>query len=330
MGFFYSVYGLHVSSNLPLPGLVPSPGTVVAETRISLGDMPPAMRESLADSPQVRYVDSESVANGEPVLRVWKLAGGAFFRFRYWDGPEFIVDRAGAGIWATWPSSASVSDTAIYLLGPILGFVLRLRGVNCLHASAVAFSGRAVAMLGPPGAGKSTIAAAFAARGFPVLSDDIVALEDQGDAFLVQPGYPRVNLWPDSVRALYGAPDKLPRIPANWGKHFLDLTKDGYRFQQVPLPLAAIYILGDGTSAPGPPVMEAVPGRDGLMAFVSNAYVNYLLDGAMRAGEFDLAGRIVSRIPVRRVCARRDPASLCRIPDAILGDLERLKLPTCP
>jgi hypothetical protein len=213
------------------------------------------------------------------------------------------------------------------LLGPILGFVLRLRGVNSLHASAVAFAEQAVAMLGPPEAGKSTIAAAFAVRGCPVLSDDLVAVKDQGDAFLVQPGYPRLNLWPDSVRALYGVADKLPQITAGW-KRFLDLTQDGYRFQRVPLPLAAIYLLGENALAPGPPTVEAVSGRAGLMAVVSNTYVNYLLDSGMRAREFELAGRVVSRIPVRRVCARRDPPSRSRIPDAILADLERLGLPT--
>jgi len=274
-------------------------------------------------------VDTVLAAGREPALKVWKLAGGAFFRFLYFDGTEFIVDQAGASVWATWPSSATLADTTTYLLGPILGFVLRLRGVHCLHASAVAFADQAVALLGPAEAGKSTIAAVFAARGCPVFSDDLVALEDQGDTFLVQPGYPRLNLWPDSVRALYGVPDKLPQITAGWEKRFLDLTQDGYRFQQVPLPLVAIYLLGENLSAPGPPAVEAVRGRAGLVAVVSNTYVNYLLDGSMRAREFELAGRMVSRIPVRRICARRDSASLSRIPDAILADLERLELPTC-
>ncbi len=35
------------------------------------------------------------------------------------------------------------------LLGLILGFVLRLRGVTCLHASAIAVRDRAIALLGP-------------------------------------------------------------------------------------------------------------------------------------------------------------------------------------
>src|SRR5207244_6105024 len=113
----------------------------------------------------------------------------------------------------------------------------------CLHASAVAVADRAIALVGLPGAGKSTAAAAFACAGYPVISDDVVALEDHGERFLVQPGYPRVNLWPDSVRRLFGSEDALPRITPTWEKRYLPLGQKGHPFASKPLPLAAVYIL---------------------------------------------------------------------------------------
>jgi dephospho-CoA kinase len=58
-----------------------------------------------------------------------------------------------------------------------------LRGVVCLHASAVAIGDEAIALLGPAGSGKSTTAAAFAERGYSVLAEDVVTLDDRGDHF---------------------------------------------------------------------------------------------------------------------------------------------------
>ena len=103
---------------------------------------------------------------------------------------------------------------------------------SCLHASAVAIEGRAVAIVGPSGAGKSSTAAAFARLGYPVLSDDIVALTGDGQRFHVQPAYPRVRLWPSAVTSLFGSRDALPRIVPDWEKRYLPLI-DGYPFLRI-------------------------------------------------------------------------------------------------
>ena len=120
-------------------------------------------------------------------------------------------------------------DTATYLLGPVLGFVLRLRGIACLHASAISIDGRTVLLLGPAGSGKSTTAAAFACKGCRVLSEDVCALHCTPDGIFVQPGYPRLRL-PNSVGMLFGAQDALPLLTPNWNKRFLDLANGDSMF----------------------------------------------------------------------------------------------------
>jgi hypothetical protein len=231
-----------------------------------------------------------------------------------------VVDRRGSGIWATWPATATLEDTATYILGPVLGFVLRLRGVLCLHASAVAVEDRAIALLGPPGAGKSTTAAVLSSLGHAVLAEDVVALADVDGTFLVQPGYPRVNLWPESVAAIFDSADALPLIAPPWQKRYLDLSAASDRFQPVPLPLAAVYILGERQRPPARPRIERLTAAEGLVALAANTCANHLLDQGMRAVEFDALTRLVGAVPVCRVLPVDDLAGLQSLCEAVRED----------
>src|SRR5262249_29214347 len=147
---------------------------------------------------ETTYITDYGDDCGKPALIFSKLHGGRFYRFSYADKTEFVVDQTGREIWTTWPAPLTLEDNATYLLGPVMRFVLLLRGMVCLHASSVVIDGKAFALLGPAGAGKSTTAAAFAERGFSILAEDVVTLDDRGDSFYVRPAYPCIRLWPAS------------------------------------------------------------------------------------------------------------------------------------
>jgi hypothetical protein len=317
----YSVFGLSVTSDLPVPGLELRGGSVGVDVHLWFRQWPSWLHD-LQASKTPFYARPDSDGTGVPSLRVETLGDGGYLRFCYCDGTQFLLDRGGTNVWARWPEPLTVEDTATYLLGPILGFLLRLRGITCLHASAVATGGRAFALAGPPRAGKSTTAAAFARRGLPVLSDDVVALDETGGCLRAQPGNPRIRLWPESVWALYGAPDALPLLTPNWNKRYLDLGENGSPFQEVPLPLAAIYLLGERSPDKRAPFVEALPAPAALMALVAETYTNYLLDREMRAREFEVLGRLVNRIPVRKVTPHADPAALGKLCDVLLEDFQ--------
>lgn len=252
------------------------------------------------------------------------LPDGSYVGFFYDDGARFAVDGHGREVWADWPENYSLEDACTYLVGPVLGFVLRLRGTVCLHASGVAVDGRAIALVGLPGAGKSTTAAAFACCGFPVLSDDVVALTDLATQFLVQPGYPRINLWPDSVRKLFQSEDALPRITPTWDKRYMPLGESGHHFASSPLPLGAIYLLEGRDPALTAPVLEEVSSKEALIALVCNTYVNYLLDEDMRRTEFEVLSRVVSGVPIRRVRPPAEPSTIYKLCEAIADDARRV------
>jgi hypothetical protein len=317
------VYGLSIRSNVQIPSLpaLNLDGKNQSDVGVWLKDRSRAVPCSL-DSSEIFYTSQHKNKHGDPVVRVGLLDEN-YFIFFYSGNLRFAVARDGHEVLGDWPDDYSLEDAATYLVGPILGFVLRLRGVIPLHASAVVIEGRAIAFLGGARAGKSTTAAAFAKLGYPVLSEDVLALLEQQDSFWVQPGYPRINLWPASVKALYGDEDALPVVTPAWGKRFFALDQRDAIFQREPLPLAAIYLLGLRGATSPVPVIEPLQGTIGLMNLVENTYVNYILDSAMRSHEFDVLGRLVCRVPVLSVYPSADPAHLPALCQGIAEDVRR-------
>jgi hypothetical protein len=315
------MYGLTVEANYPIFGLDPCTlPAAVPDLRIQLGVLPGCLEPFEAGQAPPWYISSLKADSGVPVLRIWGVSGGRLHRLLYADGTEFVIDSNGTRIWGWWPDTLSLEGTATYLLGPVMGLVLLLRGIVCLHASAIAVEGRAIAIAGPAEAGKSTTAAVFAGLGYPVLSDDVVTLDEHAGIFVVHPAYPLIRLWPESVEALYGSVDALPRLTPSWDKCYLDLTRDGYRFERGSLPLAAIYVLDERSTEPAAPRIEELPGRAALMSLVANTYATRLMDSGMRAHEFDLLSRVVASTPVRRVVPHAEVTNLPRLCDLILED----------
>jgi hypothetical protein len=334
---FYRIYGLNLTANIALPGpmVLEALASGLPVVNVVLGELPSWLKVAPLDSgmppnwyPTRQQPDEARKTTVSP-LRVWKIAAPTarqeeYFYCLYDDETTFVVDRLGTQIWATWPEDLTLEDTATYLLGPILGFVLRLRGTVCLHASAIAIDDRVVVLVGSAGAGKSTTAAAFAQRGYPILSDDVVPLLDRGDTFLVQSAYPRIRLWDNSVSALYGNIEALPRlVPTHptWDKRYLDLNDPGYQFQSAPLPLAAIYYLNERGSDPALPQIEPMTTQERLITLVTNTYTNYLLDKSLRSQEFKILSRLVGQTPISAITPARQIAKLPQLLDLILADL---------
>lgn len=312
----YSIFGLQLHSNLPIPGLtIADEITAKSPVKVDL-NVSPYARDEIPRAPETLSFESAALdTSGEPALRIWDVAGRAFLRVAYSDGVQFWLNRGGNKIWGLWPEELSIEDASTYLLGPVLGLLLRLRGVTTLHASAVAIGGYAVAFVGSAGAGKSTTAAALARLGHSVVSDDIVALSEADGSFRVMPAYPYLSLWPESVQMLYGSPDALPRFVGSWDKRYLADGTGGVKFEKSALLLGGIYLLGERGADPAPRV-EAVSGQQALILLVANTYATNTLDSDMRAMEFAFLGRLVSTVPTRKVYAHEDPTridDLCRL-----------------
>ena len=164
-------------------------------------------------------------------------------------------------VWAVWPAASSLEDVATYLLGPVLGLLLRLRGVPCLHASAVAFGDSAVAFAGSEGAGKSTTAAALASRGHAV--DFRRHRRARGTRrFVLRASGVSVSFAVAGVRehAVRSGQDSFRVFPPITTSGNLLLAENRLRFQEQPLPLGAVFLLGERSADPAAPFARDAAG----------------------------------------------------------------------
>jgi hypothetical protein len=327
--FVYTVFGLILRCNTPIPGLIPLESFPdPADASILLGESPKTKNKNLDGAEELVYKSSYTDASNNPSLQIWNSADRAFLHLVYYDGIEFWLERKGKAVWSVWPDRTTLDDVVSYLLGPVLGLLLRLRGVTCLHASAVALEDCSLVFVGSEGAGKSTTAAAFARQGFGVISDDVAALAENAESFQVLPAYPHLCLWPDSVKMLYGSTEALPRLIPEWDKRRLALGKNGTRFEGRPLRLGAVYLLGE-RRADSAPSLEAVKPQDALLSLVADSFANKILDREQRAREFEVLGELVSTIPVRRIYPSNDPARLDDLCRFIRDDFVSLRFLPC-
>ena len=320
MSSSFSIYGLRVRANRCIPGLSAAPDTDPPDVEVHFGD---SSAHSKTGSEAVRLqFDS---GDGEPRLpssvRVWRYEESGAYHFVYRDGVEFMIDGSGGKISAACSGSATLEDAVSYLVGVIMGFVLRLKGRAALHASVVEVEGRAVVLLGDAGSGKSTTAAAFALLGHGVLADDVCAPVEHAGQFWIEPAYPGIRLWPDAVNALFGAHDALPRISPAWDKRLLELSSGAYQFHADRLPVGAFYLL-----MPASGIEEAMPvkrmrGSELMMKLVEMSYPHYLLDKGMKANQFAFLSRLAAAAPGASLTIREELSCVSDICRTIVDDV---------
>jgi len=96
--------------------------------------------------------------------------------------------RAEEGVIDFFPArNADPMQVEHQLLNAVLPIYAGLRGLVCLHASAVVEEGRATVFAGPSGSGKSTSAWKAVRRGGGLLGDDAVSLRRRDQGWLAHP-----------------------------------------------------------------------------------------------------------------------------------------------
>lgn len=282
----YTLYGLQVASALECPELRPgqtnAPDVTIRYGPVSADPNPSGRVVARTDGADAYLLDIPDVA-----------------RFRIVSGCEIVIDR-----------DAQAEDAAVrlFLLGSACGALLHQRGITPLHGSAVGVDrcggGGAILFCGPQGHGKSTLAAAFAARGHPLLSDDVCALTLDAGGVWLHPAFPRLNLLPDAAQQLAVDVGDSADVQPFTGKHLVPVA----HFASQSTRLLAVYELH-------PAPVEAVhlrplAGYEQLTSLMGNTYrVQFVREMGHAARHFAALQRIARHVRVVRV-ERPDAAYL--------------------
>jgi hypothetical protein len=308
MRFAHGAAGLTLVADRQLHGLPSAPSSSSPDILAWTDRRPTWARDDGIRVYTADYTDER----GTPMLVVTRASEG--YCFRYVDETWFWIDRHGAEIWMTWRTT--FEDACTYLVGPVLGFALRLRGELAIHATAVQVGADALAIVGPHGAGKSTTAAAFARRGFPVLTDDILRVTQDEGGVWAHPFGGIIRLWPDSESLVYGASGKLPRITASWDKRALAIGAEGALAAERPVALGAIAFLMPRDDVQ--PRVTALRPAAAVVRLAANSTAGHLLDSPARAQEFLRIASIAATVPSADVSPGAGARSLDLFVDHLL------------
>ncbi len=235
----YAIYGGCLASDIPFPQLrLCACPTADWTLRVA------PRRPELADAEFVGEHEVDSTV----WLRVSRSRDG--FRLHYSDTGTFDVHAAGREIvWSPEPG-ARLDDVRDCVIGRVFATALHAAGLLCLHGSAVALHGAAVAFLAPPFHGKSTLALALTRGGAKLVTDDTVVV-DPGSLPAIWPGVHSIRLFSDSAGQWQRGERPSEQGTASFATkhHITDLLED--QLEQRHVPLEALYLLSPQSRLPG-------------------------------------------------------------------------------
>jgi hypothetical protein len=181
-----AAYGLRLASDRVWPGLHSAVG---AGPRVVIEEASEAaVRGRLSASP----IPGRTLATGDgPVA----LVSGAAEDLLLDGGPVGVFHLGADGTHLAYASEDPQRPAFVrMLLDTALGTAALRCGLDALHASAFTVDGRLVAIAGPTGAGKTSVAIAALRRGAALFTDDLLFLTADRDTVLGQPGPALLNV----------------------------------------------------------------------------------------------------------------------------------------
>lgn len=213
----YTAYGLCIDSEIPLPELQSSD----------------AAPDVYVETGTVSEIPDEPIEDG----KLYRLANGHYLKV---EGVGQLFAARGRKLVVNPTNNANPVLFRHFVLGDGFRALLYQRGYVVLHASATCVNGRTVAFVGDSGQGKSTTVAAFYAAGYPVLTDDVAAIEPKTGS--LQPAFPRVKLDRQAAKAV-GADFERPDGDEPFRQYYVAPRA----FDAEPISLGAVYVLAEGS-----------------------------------------------------------------------------------
>lgn len=282
-------------------------------------------------------VFSWELESGATWLQVTRTASDFYLSFPgYVDvlvscGGERVLFHRGPGI--PWPTIEHL------LVDQVIPRVLSLSGEFVLHSSAVVSRGGALVFTGKTGQGKSTLAAAFALRGCPLLTDDSLLLRQAGGEIMAYPSYPSLRLWPEDTPHFEQLGAEISDVAHYTSKKRLRMDARGGSFAEKPVKTAALFILANGAAAPeGTPVQNGprpegdaaitiskLSPREAFMELVQHSIQMDTNERGSLKAQTEKIAALANAIPAFRLSYPHDRALLPKVVDTVLEHAASLR-----
>ena len=205
--FIYKAFGLIISSEIEIPEFLKGSGN--PDVHIIIGNIPETIPDVYKEG--FRFVLSKNE-----------------FILRFKDWAEFYV-KDGKQIVIKPEKDVDERDVRAFLLSPVIAILLHQRGLLPLHSSGIIYKNKAVLFAGNSGAGKSTLAMALNRKyQYPLISDDIIAIQKDNNKPVAFSSFPSVKLWDDSSEMLDIPIEEMPFIRKDIFKRRYDNTSEFY------------------------------------------------------------------------------------------------------
>ena len=265
------------------------------------------------------WIHCWTAPDGGAWLTIGRETGGYVFRFRrfadfHWSPRDRVLT-------CHVRPRTQMSTVRHLLLDQVLPAISSGEHASGFHASAVVVGGEAVAFAGKTGRGKSTLAASFAAAGFPALTDDCLIVKDGGERFLAVPAYSSLRLWNDSADALGRHLGHRHHVAVYSRKIRLNQSTSKIPFCGNPAPLRCVYLLETRAAGRGV-LIEPLSQRDAFIALVRLAFRLDPYDRVHLANEMDRLARLSRVVSVRLLHVPRRLENLSSVHEAVLRDLQ--------
>jgi hypothetical protein len=299
LSYRYSAFGLQIASTFPIPELTSSDSTEPVDLKIELGEVAASLHSPESSILRFEVRDTGLFVEIPRVAR-FLVAGGVSIRIAPFKNATEEILR-------------------IFLLGIVMGVLLHQRGYYTFHASAAVVAGGAVAFMGARGYGKSTLTAAFQARGHDILTDDILALRAVEGRLWVWPAFPRLKLMPDSTLYLGEEPVVQGELHPALRKHSLYVHDS---IAQTPCLLKRIYLLDKGEKVSVEPLETARAIREILPHWYMVQFGLDALRAQHPAAFLEQSATLARTASLRRLVRSDSLDDLPELIERILEDLE--------
>lgn len=238
---------------------------------------------------------------------------------RWPDLFECLIDAPGREMKVHCLGSSSVDSFYSYLLGQALSIALLKQSVEQFHATVLSIDGKALALTGDCGRGKSTLAGALIRCGAKLLVDDMLVLREEQGRFIAYPGPAALKLMPDSARAFGLSTRTALRMNALVEKKIFPVRQA----QEDPIVLRHIYAL----TAPSPRTkLTRIRRCSPAQSCIELVAAAYNLDDSRAdrmARQLDWAAKVSRAVPVSRLSFPRNLGQVDDVAQVLVSSFTR-------